>query len=101
MTSTAGPCWPSPTRTSWWAPAWRRAEAYQAFAGLADVVPRPDHKAWGEERAWGRRLAKRFGAEGRIDDRTFVLAGDGATAGALDLGGPKVKDPAEGVAALF
>jgi len=24
-----------------------------------------------------RRLAKRFGAEGRIDDRTFVLQGDG------------------------
>jgi hypothetical protein len=76
-------------------------EAYQAFAGLADVVPRPGHKATGEERAWGRRLAKRFGAEGRIDDRTFILAGDGSTAGALDLGGPKVKAPADGVTALF
>ncbi len=77
------------------------AEAYQAFAGLVDVVPRPDHKASGEERAWGRRLAKRFGAEGRIDDRTFVLKGDGSTAGALDLGGPKVKEPDGGVAFLF
>ena len=77
------------------------AEAYQAFAGLADVVPRPGHKASGEERAWGRRLAKRFGAEGRIDDRTFVLAGEGAPSGALDLGGPKVRVPADGVAALF
>jgi hypothetical protein len=76
-------------------------EAYHAFTGLADVVPRPDHKASGEERAWSRRLAKRFGAEGRIDDRTFILAGDGSSAGALDLGGPKVKPPADGVAPLF
>jgi hypothetical protein len=76
-------------------------EGYHSFTGLADVVPRPGHKASGEERAWGRRLAKRFGAEGRIDDRTFVLAGDGSTAGALDLGGPKVKVPDEGVMVLF
>jgi hypothetical protein len=76
-------------------------EAYQAFAGLVDVVPRPDHKASGEERAWGRRLAKRFGAEGRIDDRTFVLKGEGIPAGALDLGGPKVKVPDAGVSVMF
>lgn len=76
-------------------------ESYQAFGGLADVVPRPDHKASGEERAWGRRLAKRFGAEGRIDDRTFVLSGDSSVTGALDFGGPKVKEPAAGVATLF
>ncbi|HUP87672.1 MAG TPA: hypothetical protein VM143_18615, partial [Acidimicrobiales bacterium] len=57
---------------------------YLAFRGLEDIVPRPDHKATGEERAWGRRLAKRFGAEGRIDDRTFVVTGDGSPAGCLD-----------------
>jgi hypothetical protein len=57
---------------------------YQAFKGLEDVVPRPDHKASGEERAWGRRLAKRFGAEGRINDRTFVVTGLGDVPGALD-----------------
>ena len=57
---------------------------YQAFKGLEDIVPRPSHKATGEERAWGRRLAKRFGAEGRIDDRTFVVKGDGSPAGCLD-----------------
>ena len=57
---------------------------YQAFKGLEDIVPRPGHKATGEERAWGRRLAKRFGAEGRIDDRTFVVKGDGSAAGCLD-----------------
>jgi hypothetical protein len=68
-------------------------EGFWAFGGLTDVVPRPGHKASGEERAWARRLAKRFGAEARIDDRTFVLAGDGSTTGALDHGGPKVNEP--------
>ena len=53
------------------------ASAFQAFKGLEDVVPRPGHKASGEERAWSRRLAKRFGAEGRIADRTFIVKGDG------------------------
>jgi hypothetical protein len=71
------------------------AEGFRVFAGLTDVVPGPDHKATGEERAWGRRLAKRFGCEGRIDDRTFVLAGDGCESGGFDFSGPKVKTPEE------
>ena len=58
---------------------------FQAFRGLDDVVPRPGHKATGEERAWGRRLAKRFGAEGRIDDRSFVVTGDGSPWGVFDF----------------
>ena len=57
---------------------------FYAFKGLQDIVPRPDHKASGEERAWGRRLAKRFGAEGRIEDRAFVVKGDGNACGVLD-----------------
>lgn len=57
---------------------------YQAFRSLVDIVPRPGHKASGEERAWGRRLAKRFGFEGRIDDRTFVVTGNGSPSGCLD-----------------
>ena len=61
-----------------------QASGFRAFAGLEDVVPRPDHRATGEERAWGRRLAKRFGADGQLDDRTFVLKGDGDAAGLLD-----------------
>jgi hypothetical protein len=74
---------------------------YQAFKGLEDVVPRPDHKPSGEERAWGRRLAKRFGAENRIDDRTFIVTGDGDTCGSLDHESlkPEAIDPA--VAAFF
>ena len=39
------------------------AGAFEAFKVLTDIVPRPGHKASGEERAWGRRLAKRFGIE--------------------------------------
>ncbi|MHB1987450.1 MAG: hypothetical protein ACYCSF_05640 [Acidimicrobiales bacterium] len=66
---------------------------YRAFSGLDDIVPRPDHKASGEERAWGRRLAKRFGAEGRLDDRTFVIAGDEDFAGLFDF--EPAKEPRE------
>jgi hypothetical protein len=60
------------------------ASAFGAFKGLDDIVPRPDHKASGEERAWSRRLAKRFGAEHRVDDRAFTISGDGTPAGVLD-----------------
>ncbi|MDQ3979465.1 MAG: hypothetical protein M3314_07945 [Actinomycetota bacterium] len=57
---------------------------YAALNGLEDVVPRPGHKPTGEERAWARRLAKRFGAEGRVNDRTFEVQGNGAQPGILD-----------------
>ncbi len=77
------------------------ARAFRAFAGLVDVVPRPGHRATGEERAWGRRLAKRFGAEGRIDDRSFALPGDGMVAGALDYDGPKAVDPSPEICSMF
>ena len=74
---------------------------FRAFAGLDDVVPRPEHRATGEERAWGRRLAKRFGAEGQLDDRTFVLKGDGDAAGLLDYEPQKPPREAELLAGLF
>jgi len=68
-------------------------EGFRAFAGLQDVVPFPGHKSSGEERAWARRLSKRFGCESRLDDRTFVLKGDGGVAGGLDFFAAKVKIP--------
>lgn len=53
-------------------------ELFSSSLGLQDVVPRPDHKATGEERAWGRRLAKRYGiVPSRYDDRRFRVKGDG------------------------
>jgi hypothetical protein len=75
--------------------------AFQAYKGLEDIVPRPGHKATGEERAWSRRLAKRFGAEGRIDDRTFVLTGDGDRPGALDFEAAKDDGIPKDVKAYF
>lgn len=75
--------------------------AFQAFKGLEDVCPRPGHKPSGEERAWSRRLAKRFGADGRIDDRTFVLAGNGSREGVLDFETSKPETIEPDVAAFF
>lgn len=77
------------------------ARAFVSFAGLEEVVPRPGHRPTGEERAWGRRLAKRFGAEGRIDDRSFVISGDGSPEGLLEHNqiGTAALDPA--LEALF
>ena len=77
------------------------ASGFAAFDGLEDIVPRPGHKATGEERAWGRRLAKRFGCEGRVDDRTFLITGTGDTPPALDheCVDPTTLDPA--VTAFF
>jgi hypothetical protein len=58
--------------------------AYSLLGGLADVVPRPDYSPTGEERAWGRRLARRFGCESRYDDRAFKLAATGNPGAVLD-----------------
>lgn len=77
------------------------ASGFASFKGLEDVVPRPGHKATGEERAWGRRLAKRFGADGRIDDRTFVVTGDGDPAAVFDHDMLKPEGIAPAVAAYF
>ena len=74
---------------------------FQAFRGLEDIVPRPGHKATGEERAWSRRLAKRFGAEGRIDDRTFIVTGDGSPPAAFDFEALKPERVPADVAAFF
>jgi len=52
--------------------------AYTLFGALDDVCPRPKYSPNGEERAWGRRLARRFGCDARYDDRSFVVQ-SGAT----------------------
>jgi hypothetical protein len=52
---------------------------YSLLGSLSDVCPRPKYNPNGEERAWGRRLARRFGCDSRYDDRTFkVKKGKGA-----------------------
>jgi hypothetical protein len=75
--------------------------AFQAFKDLEDICPRPGHKPSGEERAWSRRLAKRFGAEGRIDDRTFIVTGDGSATGCFDYSSLKPESVPPEVAALL
>ena len=75
--------------------------AFVAFKGLDDVCPRPGHKTTGEERAWSRRLAKRFGAEGRIDDRTFVVKGDANPVGVFDFSVSRPDSIDADVAAFF
>lgn len=47
------------------------ADALVAFKDLDDVTPRPGARAVGEERAWGRRLAKRFECDGEYDEKSF------------------------------
>jgi hypothetical protein len=51
-----------------------RPSAYTLLQTYANVVPRPGYTPNGEDRAWGRRLAKRFGFEGHFDDRSFRVA---------------------------
>lgn len=76
------------------------AGGFEAFRNLEDIVPRPGHKASGEERAWGRRLAKRFGID-TYDDRAFVATGDGAYPACLDHETQKPESIDPEVAALF
>ena len=76
--------------------------AFDAFRSLYDIVPRPDHKASGEERAWGRRLAKRFGiAPGRYEDRAFIVRGEGKHPVVLDHASAKPDKTPEAVIAQF
>jgi len=76
------------------------ADGYRAFGGLNDVVPRAEHRPSGEERAWARRLAKRFGNEKGLDDRSFVLTYDANPVGGLDYVVAKAAIP-EGADELF
>jgi hypothetical protein len=85
--------------------------AYSLVSGLSDVCPRPKYTPNGEERAWGRRLARRFGCDARYDDRAFKVKKGGGAEPVLDarhvkLGGKAavelvgVLDPAKGEALI-
>lgn len=78
------------------------AGGFEALKNLGDIIPRPDHRVTGEERAWGRRLAKRFGIEnGNYDDRVFVAKGDGGMSCMFDHETLKPESIAAPVAAYF
>ncbi len=75
-------------------------DGFRAFLGLEDVVPRIGYKPTGEDRAWGRRLAKRFGSEKAIDDKTFIMTQAPGPVGGLDYVAAKGAIP-EGAAEHF
>jgi hypothetical protein len=54
---------------------------YVMLQSYANVVPRPGYTPNGEDRAWGRRLAKRYGVEPHFDDRAFKVAVKGRRPG--------------------
>ncbi|MFZ4515878.1 MAG: hypothetical protein ACOYN3_06155 [Acidimicrobiia bacterium] len=58
--------------------------SYALLNVLDDVVPRPKYSPTGEERAWGRRLAKRFRCDAGYDDRTFRVAMKNKATAVLD-----------------
>ncbi len=70
-------------------------DGLRAYQGLEDVVPRVGYKPTGEDRAWGRRLAKRFGSEKAIDDKTFVMSVDSQPVGGLDFVSAKAPSDTE------
>jgi len=74
--------------------------AVEAFKALDELIPRPGHRAVGEERAWGRRLAKRFGVDSHYDEQSFVVKSNGQ-GGPLDHETSKPDKVKPDVAALF
>jgi hypothetical protein len=76
------------------------ADGLEAFKQLDEMIPRPGHRAVGEERAWGRRLAKRFGVEGTYDEQSFVVKSNGQS-GFLDHESSKPEKIKPDVAAMF
>ena len=73
---------------------------YEAFRSLVDIVPRPDYIATGEERAWGRRLAKRFGVDSTYEEQSFVVRSNGQS-GFLDHESLKPEKLDPDVTAMF
>ncbi len=75
-------------------------DALDAFKPLTGLIPRPAHRAVGEERAWGRRLAKRFGVDSTYDEQSFVVK-SGGQSGFLDHESLKPEKIAADVRGLF
>jgi len=76
------------------------ADGLEAFKDLRDVMPSPSIDAGGEERAWGRRLAKRFGVDAKYDAKTFISK-SGGQSGFLDHESSKPEKLNADVSSLF
>ncbi|MEN9507308.1 MAG: hypothetical protein RI958_3234 [Actinomycetota bacterium] len=77
-----------------------RPDGFEALRSLDEVIPRPGHRAVGEERAWGRRLARRFGVDASYDEQSFVVRSNGQS-GFLDHESSKPDKIVADVAAMF
>ena len=75
-------------------------DALESFKNVAEMIPRPGHRAVGEERAWGRRLARRFGVDSNYDEQGFIVKNNGQT-GFLDHESLKADKIKPEVAAMF
>jgi hypothetical protein len=76
------------------------AGALEGFKQLDELIPRPGHRAVGEERAWGRRLAKRFTVDSTYDEQSFIVKNNGQS-GFLDHETLKPEKVKPDVATLF
>ncbi len=76
------------------------ADGLEGFKQLQEMIPRPGHRAVGEERAWGRRLARRFGVDSTYDEQHFVVTANGQS-GFLDHESLKPEKVKPEVAELF
>lgn len=76
------------------------AGALEAFKQVDEIIPRPGHRAVGKERAWGRRLAKRFAVDGNYDEQSFLVKANGQS-GFLDHETSKPEKVKADIAALF
>ena len=75
-------------------------DGLEAFKSLTDIIPRFEHRADGEARAWGKRLARRFNVDDNYDEQSFVVSVDGQS-GFLDHESLKPEKISEDVKSLF
>ncbi len=77
-----------------------RPDSLDGFKALDELIPRPKHRAVGEERAWGRRLARRFGVDANYDEQSFVVKTNGQS-GFIDHESLKPEKISSDVVAMF
>jgi hypothetical protein len=75
------------------------ADGIEAFEKLDEVTPAPHSRAVGEERAWGRRLAKRFGIDSTYEAQSFIATN--GQSGFLDFESSKPEKLDPDVVAMF
>jgi hypothetical protein len=76
------------------------AGGLEAFKDLEELTPSPGVRAVGEERAWGRRLAKRFDVDTNYDEKTFIVSKNGQH-GFLDFETTKPEKVAADLTEMF